>query len=105
LISHVIGHMRSFVAISAGLTRMPYQRFLLYETLAALFWNTMYSLVGYFIAVNIDVLETFFMRLGWVVIAVFVLIFMIWQTRKGYLQRQRQARREARYQARKQLVG
>ena len=31
LLSHVVGHVRSFVALSAGAPRMPYRRFLAFE--------------------------------------------------------------------------
>ncbi len=36
LLSHVVGHVRSFVALSAGATHMRYRRFLSYELVAAL---------------------------------------------------------------------
>src|SRR4051794_10637429 len=35
LLSHTIGHLRSFVAMSAGATRLNYRRFLAFEVLAA----------------------------------------------------------------------
>lgn len=65
LLSHTIGHLRSFVAMSAGLTHMSYARFLLFEIIAALLWNTIYSLIGYFIAVEIDLLRLFLSERGW----------------------------------------
>src|SRR5579872_451907 len=65
LISHLVGHLRSFIAMSAGLTRMSYLRFLLFELIAALLWNTAYSLLGYFVAVEIDTLLLVIERAGW----------------------------------------
>lgn len=90
LLSHTVGHLRSFVALSAGLTRMRYSRFLLFEIVAALLWNTLYSLMGYFIAVEIDLLQLFFERAGWVFAGSFLILVVVWQIWK---RRQRRARR------------
>lgn len=94
LFSHVIGHVRSFVALSAGLTRMRYTRFLLFEIVAALLWNTIYSLVGYFIAVELNLLQAFFVRAGWLMLGGLVVLFLAWQLWKRHGRRRRkQARR------------
>jgi len=47
LLSHLVGHVRSFVALSAGTARMRYSRFLAYEMVAALLWNSLYAAIGY----------------------------------------------------------
>jgi membrane protein DedA with SNARE-associated domain len=83
LLSHTVGHMRSFVALSAGITHMKYSRFLLFEAIAALFWNTLFSLLGYFIAVEIDRLETIIGQAGGVIFALIVLIFIVWRWWRG----------------------
>jgi membrane protein DedA with SNARE-associated domain len=77
--SHVIGHMRSFVALTAGITRMNYLHFLCFEAFAALLWNTAYSLLGYFIAVEIDRLQIIIERSGWVILAIVALLFIVWR--------------------------
>ncbi|GHO70685.1 hypothetical protein KSC_095770 [Ktedonobacter sp. SOSP1-52] len=102
ILSHVAGHLRSFVAISAGLTRMRYTRFLFFEVIAALLWNTIYSLVGYFIAVEIDTLETIFQRMGLVIIALALVLFGAWYMWRRRKRQQRHQRRLARLQARMQ---
>lgn len=79
LISHTVGHMRSFVAISAGLTHMRYTRFLCFEILAALLWNTLYSLIGYYVAAELDVLESIFQRMGIVSVVLLVVLFIVWR--------------------------
>jgi membrane protein DedA with SNARE-associated domain len=79
ILSHIIGHMRSFVALSAGITKMNYLQFLFFEAIAALLWNTLFSLLGYFIAVEIDRLQVIIARAGWVILGVFVLLFIAWR--------------------------
>jgi membrane protein DedA with SNARE-associated domain len=93
LISHIIGHLRSFVALSAGLTHMRYARFLLFEIIAALLWNTLYSLIGYFVAVEIDLLQLFFERAGWIILGVLGILFVGWQIWKRRVQQKRRSKR------------
>lgn len=89
LISHTIGHLRSFVALTAGLTRMPISRFLLFEVIAALLWNTLFSLIGYFIAVEITLLQLFFERAGWIILAGLVVLFVLWRIWKQHKRRKK----------------
>jgi membrane-associated protein len=79
LISHTIGHMRSFVALSAGITHMNYGRFLLFEMAAAFLWNAVYCLIGYGIGMELDRLQMLFERSGWVILGTLTALFLIWR--------------------------
>jgi membrane protein DedA with SNARE-associated domain len=79
LLSHTIGHMRSFVALTAGITHMKYLHFLFFEAIAALLWNTVFCLLGYMIAGEIERVQAIIERSGWVMLAVFVLLFLVWR--------------------------
>lgn len=79
LLSHIASQMRSVIAISAGLTHMRYRTFLIYEVIAATLWNTAYALLGYFVAGEIDRLASILGQIGWGVLAVLVLLFLIWR--------------------------
>src|SRR2546423_5274719 len=57
LLAHFIGHVRSFVAITAGTSRLPYRRFLCYEALAALAWNLVWVMAGYLVGANLGLLQ------------------------------------------------
>lgn len=59
LLAHFIGHVRSFVAITAGAGRLPYRRFLLFEGIAALAWNLVFVGAGYLIGQNLDLVQRF----------------------------------------------
>jgi len=97
LISHLIGHLRSFVALSAGMSGMNYRRFLGYELIAATLWNTVFCLLGYFLAGEIDWLHLLIERAGWLVIGILVVLFLIWRcTGKRLRHRLLQKRRSAR---------
>ena len=97
LISHLAGQLRSFVALSAGMTRMNYPRFLGYELLAATLWNTAFCLLGFSLASHIDILQMLIERGGWVLFGVLVLFFLAWRL---FRQRVRQARRASQRRAR-----
>ncbi len=94
--SHVIGHMRSFVALTAGITRMNYLHFLLYEAFAALLWNTAYSLLGYSIAVEIDRVQLLIERSGWGILALVALLFLLWRWWRHTKTRHMKQRRKSR---------
>lgn len=97
LISHMIGHMRSFVALSAGITRMSYPRFLVFELAAALVWNVAYCLVGYFVGTRFEQLQMLFARAGWVMLGVLALLFLVWRVSRHFIkQRLRRIRRQRR---------
>jgi membrane protein DedA with SNARE-associated domain len=94
LISHVAGHLRSFVALSAGITHMRYRSFLLWELLAAFLWNTAYSLLGYFIAVELDQLRRIIEQAGLAIFAACIVLLSIWWLWKQKKQRVRRGRRK-----------
>jgi membrane protein DedA with SNARE-associated domain len=79
LFSHILGHIRSFVALSAGISRMNYRRFLGYELVAACLWNTAFCLLGYFLAAEVDRIQMLIERMGWVTLGVLVLLFFAWR--------------------------
>jgi membrane-associated protein len=74
LFAHLIGHIRSFVAITAGTTRLPYRRFLLYEGTAALLWNLLFVGAGYLLGDNLDRLQSILNRAGLAAAAVVVVL-------------------------------
>jgi membrane protein DedA with SNARE-associated domain len=94
LISHVAGHLRSFVALSAGITHMHYWTFLTWELIAALLWNTAYSLLGYFIAVEFEQFQHIVEKAGLAIFATCIILFAIWWFWKQKKQRVRRGRRK-----------
>jgi membrane protein DedA with SNARE-associated domain len=101
LISHLIGQLRSFVALSAGMTGMRYRRFLGYELVAASVWNAAFCSLGYFLAAEIDRLQTLIVRGGWVFLGLLVLLFLAWRV---FGRRAKMGRRIARCRAGRAVV-
>ena len=89
LVSHVVGHIRSFVALSAGATHMSYRRFLAFELLAALLWNIGFSVLGYLAGAEYDRLLQIVERAGWIIAGVVVAALLIWKFGLPWLRRRR----------------
>jgi membrane protein DedA with SNARE-associated domain len=91
LLSHVVGHVRSFVALTAGMTHMRYRRFLAFELVAALLWNTGFCLLGYIAGAQRERLQMFIERGGWVLLGLAVAAYLIWRYAWPQVQRRRLA--------------
>lgn len=91
LLSHIVGHIRSFVALSAGATRMPYRRFLSFELVAALLWNTAFCLIGYIAGAEYDRILAIIERAGWIIAGVVVLAILVWKVGLPWLRKRRHA--------------
>jgi membrane-associated protein len=79
LLSHIVGHIRSFVALSAGATHMSYRRFLAFELTAALIWNIVFSLLGYLAGSEYDRIQQIIERAGWIIAAVVIVALLVWR--------------------------
>lgn len=79
MISHTFGHLRSFVALTAGMSHMRYRRFLAFELVAALLWNTGYCLLGYLAGAERERLQMFIERGGWIALIVLALAYLFWR--------------------------
>jgi undecaprenyl-diphosphatase len=78
---HFFAPLRSLVALSAGMARMEYWRFALYELPAALTWATAYGIGGYLLADQIPLLERILERFGWVFAAATAIV-VVWRVRR-----------------------
>src|ERR687886_2163189 len=76
LLAHFIGHIRSFVAITAGTSSLPYRRFLLYEGTAAFAWNLVFVGAGYLAGENVERLQRLVSGTGLAVAIVLLIVFV-----------------------------
>jgi membrane protein DedA with SNARE-associated domain len=101
LLSHAVGHVRSFVALTAGLSGMRFARFVAFELVAALLWSAAYCLLGYAVAAEWDRVQPLVERAGWALAAALLVVYALWRLIGGRRARQRAAAR-ARARARRQ---
>lgn len=99
LLSHMVGHIRSFVALSAGASQMRYRRFLAFELVAGLLWSSAYVLIGYLAGSEREHLMMLIERSGWVILAIAVAVYIVYRlARIAVLRRMRQLAYERRAQ-------
>lgn len=79
---HALGAGRSAVAVTAGACRMPFWRFVLCEVPAAALWSTLFTLLGYGVATNLDVILRLVQRAGLVVLVLLTVVFLVRWTRR-----------------------
>ena len=65
----------TFLPFSAGLSRMPYGRFLMFDIPSVTLWAVGVSLLGYFLNSQIGTVDRILSRFGWAVLGLAVLFF------------------------------
>jgi membrane protein DedA with SNARE-associated domain len=65
----------TFLPFVAGMSKMRYRRFLLFDVPSVVIWAVGVSLLGYFLASQIDLIDTILSRFGWGLLAAIVLFF------------------------------
>jgi membrane protein DedA with SNARE-associated domain len=80
-----IAIVRMFAGVLAGVTRMPFGRFSLYNTLGALVWSALFGTLGYVFGNNLPHLEHLIGRTSLIVLAaVLVLGMALWHRRAAF---------------------
>jgi membrane protein DedA with SNARE-associated domain/membrane-associated phospholipid phosphatase len=84
LLARFVSGVRVFAALFAGISRMPWRTFLIYNTSGALLWATAISLLGYFFGNSWQLLEIWVGRAGLfiagiVIVGAAVLILSRWR--------------------------
>jgi membrane-associated protein len=65
----------TFLPFVAGMSKMKYSRFLLFDIPSVVLWAVGVSLLGYFLESQIDTIDTILSRFGWGLLALIVLFF------------------------------
>ena len=65
----------TFLPFAAGMSRMRYRRFLLFDIPSVTIWAVAISLLGYYLASQIDLIDKILSRFGWGLLALIVLFF------------------------------
>lgn len=82
--------LRTYVALFAGINRMPWRSFLVWNALGGITWATLYGLLGYILGHNLALLGTVLRVLGTggiIVLVVFVVAAVgIWLVRRRRLE-------------------
>ncbi|HXJ64236.1 MAG TPA: DedA family protein [Actinomycetota bacterium] len=74
-IGRYVSFAGTFLPFVAGMSKMRYRRFLLFDIPSVVVWAVAVSLLGYFLASQIDLIDTVLSRFGWGLLAAIVLFF------------------------------
>lgn len=76
--------VRSLISIPAGMSRMPFWKFMSYSALGTIIWTTFLAYVGFYFGNNTELMQQIFSRVGYVIIAICIILSSIWLYKKFY---------------------
>ncbi|NTW45904.1 MAG: phosphatase PAP2 family protein [Candidatus Moranbacteria bacterium] len=82
LLGRFVGPLRPIVPFVAGLTGMPWWRFLLWDLIASVLWAWSHLTLGYFFGGAAAVIETWFTRASAFLLLLSILTFLLWYVAK-----------------------
>lgn len=68
---------RSLISIPAGMSRMPFWKFMFYSSLGTIIWTTFLAYIGFYFGENQALMHQIFSQVGYFIIAIIVII-IIW---------------------------
>jgi membrane protein DedA with SNARE-associated domain len=77
-----VSYLRVLTALLAGVSRMYYPKFLLFNALGGIAWAAVFGLAGYAFGKNLGFLEERIREIGWGALAVFimaVIVYFLWK--------------------------
>lgn len=68
--------VRSLISIPAGMSRMPFWKFMFYSALGTIIWTTFLACIGFYFGENQALMHEIFSRVGYVIITIVVLVLL-----------------------------
>ena len=73
----MIPAVRSLISIPAGMSRMPFWKFMTFSGFGTVIWTSFLASVGYYFGNNTEMMQQIFSQVGYVIIAI-VISILIW---------------------------
>lgn len=70
----MIPAVRSLISVPAGMSQMPFWKFMTYSALGTIIWTTFLASVGYYFGNNTALMHQIFSQVGYVIITIVVVI-------------------------------
>ena len=80
----MIPAVRSLISIPAGMSHMPFWKFMLYSSLGTLIWTTFLACVGFYFGENQALMFAIMHRVGYVILAIVAGLGLMWLYRKFF---------------------
>ncbi|MDO4223743.1 MAG: DedA family protein, partial [Acinetobacter sp.] len=78
----MIPAIRSLISIPAGISRMPFIKFMLYSSLGTVIWTSFLAYVGYYLGNNQQKMQQLFSQVSYgifAVLALFIIIYIVYR--------------------------
>jgi membrane protein DedA with SNARE-associated domain len=75
-IGRMVPAVRSLISIPAGMSRMPFWKFMFYSSLGTIIWTTFLASVGFYFGENQALMHQIFSRVGYVIMAIVAAIIL-----------------------------
>lgn len=73
----MIPAVRSLISIPAGMSDMPFWKFMLYSGLGTVIWTTFLASVGFYFGNNVELMHQIFSQVSYFIIAI-VIVIILW---------------------------
>lgn len=83
----MIPAVRSLISIPAGMSRMPFWKFMLYSSLGTVIWTTFLAGVGFYFGENQAFMFSIMHRVGYLILAITLMVSAWWIYHKFYKKR------------------
>ena len=70
----MIPAVRSLISIPAGMSRMPFWKFMLYSSLGTIIWTTFLAYVGFYFGENQALMHQIFSQVGYIIFIIVALV-------------------------------
>lgn len=77
----MIPAVRSLISVPAGMSKMPFGKFIIYSTFGTFIWTTFLAFLGYHFSENQALMSLIMQRVSYIILAV-VILYIIWKMAK-----------------------
>ena len=81
----MIPAVRSLISIPAGMSRMPFAKFMFYSTAGTVIWTSFLAYLGYHFSENQALMMVILQRISYIIFALVLLYILWWIIKKFYL--------------------
>ncbi len=81
-IGRMVPAVRSLISIPAGMSHMPFWKFMFYSSLGTIIWTTFLACVGFYFGENLEKMDQILSQSGNIILVLLLLSFCIYLLRK-----------------------
>jgi membrane protein DedA with SNARE-associated domain len=81
----MIPAVRSLISIPAGMSNMPFHKFMAYSATGTIIWTTFLAYIGYHFGENPALMSAITQRIGYIILSVTIIYTLLYLVKKFYL--------------------